>query len=194
MLTQIKPSVASMTALPRHLDRAAEHHSEFPPHVERFLELLQTSWPTTAPWDEETDTVAYGRQVIPLTREQTREIYYRLRERHTFRPSVAEVRIVVDEMTAPAPMEFETAALRFEMSPETAARVLADPNASPENITKARRVLPHGALPATGEGVGRSRAREILNDLRRRSWLPEKESGAATAKYSTPNNPTKAGG
>jgi hypothetical protein len=172
----------------RQIDRKPEHHAEFPPHVERFLELLQTSWPT-APWDEETDTVAYGRQVLRLSREQTREVYYRLRERHTFRPSVAEVHTLIGELIDSAPIAAEVAAHAITMSPQTAAAVLADPNASQENQAIARKVLGAvPALPATGEGAGRSRAREILNNLRQRSGMPPKESIASTAKYSASNN------
>ena len=181
MLTQARPT---MPVQARQIDRKSEHHAEFPSHVERFLELLQTSWPT-ASWDEETDTVAYGRQVVHLSREQTREVYYRLRERHTFRPSVAEVHTLIGELIDSAPIAAEVAAYTITMSPQTAAAVLADPDATPENQAIARKVLGTlPALPATGEGPGRSRAREILNNLRQRSGLPPKESKAATAKYS----------
>ena len=111
MLTQARPT---MPVQARQIDRKSEHHAEFPSHVERFLELLQTSWPT-ASWDEETDTVAYGRQVVHLSREQTREVYYRLRERHTFRPSVAEVHTLIGELIDSAPIAAEVAAYTITM-------------------------------------------------------------------------------
>ncbi len=180
MLTQARPALPTTA---RSVERKPEHHAEFPPHVERFLELLQTSWPT-APWDEKTDTVAYGRQVFRLTPEQAREVYYRLREKHTFRPSVAEVHALVHELIDSVPIAAEVAAATITMSPQTAAAILAAPNSSPENQAIARKVmgtLP--ALPSTGEGVGRSRAREILNSLRQRSGMAPKESSAPTAKY-----------
>lgn len=184
MLTQARPT---LPVAARQIDRKPEHCPEFPSHVERFLELLQTSWPT-APWDEKTDTVAYGRQVLRLTPEQTREVYYRLRERHTFRPSVAEVHTLIGEMVESAPTAADLAIRTITMSPQTAAAVLADPDATPENQAIARKVLGTlPALPGTGEGPGRSRAREILNNLRQRSGMPPKESNAPTAKYSTPN-------
>lgn len=179
-LTQVRPT-AEMVSRP--VDRRKEHHAEFPAHAQRFLERLQTSWPPSA-WDEETDTVAYARQVLKLTREQAREVYYRLRERHTFRPSVAEVCAVVDELIDDlAPTGEDAGPLRFEMSPQTAARVLVDPNATAANRAKALKVLPNLQLASTGEGVGRSRSREILNELRRRSGMPERASQAPTAKY-----------
>ena len=100
-LSQARPSMAVMT---RSVERKPEHHAEFSDHVESFLARLQSSWPNTenCVWDEQVDTIAYGRQVVRLTRDQVREVYYRLRERHTFRPSVAEVRTVVDELLTQA--------------------------------------------------------------------------------------------
>ena len=177
---------AGSAATVRGRQPVRDHHPAFPAHVERFLVLLRegTSWPAKS-WDDETDTIAYGRIVLQLSREQVRELYYRLRERYTFRPSVAEVSACLDAiMEEIAPRAGEAAHLRYEMSPTTAARILADPKSSEANLAIARRVMPHLALASTGEGIGRARSREILNNLRRRSGLPERESAAPTAKYS----------
>jgi hypothetical protein len=119
---------------------------QFAPHVERLLELLREgrTWPQKD-WDEATDTVAYGRQLIGLTKEQSREAYYRLRERHTFRPSVAEVRVVVDELLPKDPLKGLSGA-------DVAMRsVVAMPR----------------ALPSAANGPERQRAREEMERKRR---------------------------
>jgi hypothetical protein len=144
---------------------------QFAPHVERLLELLREgrTWPQKD-WDEATDTVAYGRQLIALTKEQSREVYYRLRERHTFRPSVAEVRVVVDELLPKDP-------LRSLSGADVAMRAVV---AMPK------------ALPSAANGPARQRAREEMERKRRglRDPMPthqaEKSESSAPLKDSAP--------
>lgn len=82
-------------------ERIQAAEPELPLHAERFLSRLQTHFPTARDaraWDD-TDTLTYGRQVIALSELQTREVFFLLTERHTFRPSVAHVNAVVREVT-----------------------------------------------------------------------------------------------
>lgn len=159
-------------SLHRTTERPASHRPQFAPHVERLLELLREgrTWPQKD-WDEATDTIAYGRQLIALTSEQAREVYYRLRERHTFRPSVAEVRAVVDELLPKDPLKGLSGA-------DVAMRSVV--------------ALPR-ALPSAANGPERQRAREEMERKRRglRDPLPvrraeKRESSAPLTGMSEP--------
>ncbi|MBB6053260.1 hypothetical protein [Armatimonas rosea] len=165
---------------------------KYPEHIETFLSLIRTRFAQAkdAPEFDKNDVRVYVKLILPLTPPQCRDLIDKLRADHLWRPSPATVREAIDELLDTSqPIAADLAIRTITMSPQTAAAILADPNASPENQAIARKVLGEfPALPSTGEGPGRSRAREILNNLRQRSGLPPKESMAATAKYSAPNN------
>lgn len=95
-------SLSRVAAMPtRPMPQESAHVSpRYPERVEQFLSFLRSDWPDTATscWDDEKDGIAYARQVLTLSQMDMTEVYFRLRERHTFRPSVAEVRAVVDEL------------------------------------------------------------------------------------------------
>lgn len=106
---KVVPSDAAMTAARRMVAGAlgqdgqggTQTAPELPAHVKTFLSVLVTHFAQAADareWDQH-DEIHYARQVLMLTREQTRDVFRVLRERHTFRPSVAEVKTVVGEMT-----------------------------------------------------------------------------------------------
>jgi hypothetical protein len=93
---------------PEQAARQTRPEPALPPHVEKFLALLQSHFaysPDAREWDRE-DTRAYGRLVVLLTPAQVRAVFDALRERYTWRPSVAEVRAtvetVVGDTTLPA--------------------------------------------------------------------------------------------
>lgn len=171
---------------------------KYPEHIETFLSLIRTRFAQAkdAPEFDRNDVRIYVKLILPLTPPQCRDLIDKLRADHLWRPSPSTVREAIDELLDTSqPTAADLAIRTITMSPQTAAAVLADPDATPENQAIARKVLGElrsstgefPALPSTGEGPGRSRAREILNNLRQRSGLPPKESMAATAKYSVPN-------
>lgn len=121
-----------------------------PPHVENLLALIQTHFERARdarPWDLH-DERSYGKLVICLSGPQCRELADRLRARYHWRPSVAQVRVVLDEMLEDLkPQEHEARAATVVRMPK--------------------------ALPSTGEGPGRDKMRQVMGKLR--GTLTEKE-------------------
>lgn len=124
----------------------------FPRHIEQFLSILQTHFETPRDqreWDAH-DTRAYGRLVIGLTGPQCRELIDRLRAKHHWRPSVAQVQELLSELIEPAAPK---------PAHELAARTLVTAPKGFKNEPK--------GLPSTGEGPGRDRLRAVLDQKRR---------------------------
>lgn len=79
-----------------------QEEAKLPEHARQFCALLASHFPKTekARAFDRHDLRAYGRQVVALTPEQTREAFDRLREIHTFRPDVTDVVAVVRQLRA----------------------------------------------------------------------------------------------
>jgi len=79
---------------------SAERRIAIPPHIEEVLEQISTRFATAREereWDRH-DTLAYAKVLAPLQPAQCRRLVQLLRERHVFRPMVAEVKAAVDEV------------------------------------------------------------------------------------------------
>ncbi|MBC8141294.1 MAG: hypothetical protein H7Y38_07610 [Armatimonadetes bacterium] len=137
-----------------------------PRHVENLLALIRSHFAAARDarkWDSH-DTRDYGRICLPLTGEQCRAVFANLRENHTFRPSVAEVKKAVDAVRE----QTDTAVLpRFALEAKRdAASIRAAAEAHRDGVTTdpttGKKIL---QIVGTGESDSRQKAREMIRGL-----------------------------
>lgn len=146
----------SRAALARLGETPASASPTLPRHVENLLALIQSHFAASRDaraWDRHDDR-DYGRILLPLTGEQCRAVFALLRERHTFRPSVAEVKAavgaVIESLHANLP-PYAAAALRDARSVRAEA--------------EAHRAGDALQIVGTGENPTRQTARERIRSL-----------------------------
>jgi hypothetical protein len=121
----------------------------FPQWIIEVIAIIKTKFPASAefPWDV-ADTLSYGRVVERVGEINKTALVQLLRERHTFRPSVAEVKSAVDSITS------ENAPLLLDGHTVATRRIV--------RVDRTRQ------LPTSGESEARRLARQNMPWNRRR--------------------------
>lgn len=120
-----------------------------PPHVERFLGMLKTHFESardSRQWDQH-DTRAYGKVVMKLSGDECRILMDRLRAKHHWRPSVAQVSEALAELLE-------------KTAPE---RVLSGADAAMRTVHTAPRWLPSAANGPHREAARREHQRRRVS-------------------------------
>ena len=157
-LTRAAIVAPSARAISQGQDRPAE--PTLPPHVQTFLGMIRTHFDASRDariWDQH-DTRAYGKVVLKLSGSECRILMDRLRAKHHWRPSVAQVQEALDELLE------KTAPERVLTGAEVAMRTV--------------HTMPR-ALPSAANGPHREAARrEIARRRAQASLVPVAERKA----------------
>ena len=128
--------------------REAPRAADFPDWIVDCLSTLRAKFAAgSIPWDRIEDPRDYGRQFAMLKPEQAAQVISLLRDRYTFRPSVAEVRSVVLEVLESSGKQ---TGLMASHTLESYRRV---------------RVPSQLALPSSGECAGRQTFRDTMKRI-----------------------------
>lgn len=172
-LTRAASSAPAITPEARALSTPAHTKATeptLPPHVLTFLGMLKTHFESardSRPWDQH-DTRAYGKVVLQLSGDECRSLMDRLRAKHHWRPSVAQVSEALAELLE-------------KIAPE---RVLTGAEVAMRTV----HAMPR-ALPSAANGPGRERARREHQRRRAAAGLtparkPENQAPARSSEAS----------
>jgi hypothetical protein len=155
--------VADASARTSAVSGSGKSEPKLPPHVETFLGMLKTHFESardSRQWDQH-DTRAYGKVVLKLSGDECRILMDRLRAKHHWRPSVAQVsEALLDILEKTAPERVLSGADVAMRTVHTMPRALPSAANGPHREAArreiARRRVSASLVPEPMRGAGRS--------------------------------------